>query len=150
MAKEKEEREISEEQYLALQEAQIREEQREREYIQHAPAMFSSQSKQNLVEWQLDFRTELEDIERLLRSDVILMDKKTGQSYWGRNPDKASVFLNSKGVNDLIRTIRMFLNKNKVLSNYGKDEIAPRVLMLGNELRALIFNNYEAYEIDKE
>jgi hypothetical protein len=139
-----------EEEFLAAREAEIREAQMRGEMGQpYSAAMFGGQQKQNLVEWQLDFRPELEDIERLLRSDIIASDKD-GNEVWVRNPNPDYVVFNDLGVNDIIRQIRMFLNKNKVLSNYGLEEIKPRVQMLGHELRALIYNNYENYGIDNE
>lgn len=115
----------------------------------YANQVFSGQNKQNLVEWQLDFKAELDDIARLLRCDVILKDRD-GNDYWSPNPDKSRIIFNDIGVNDILREIRMFLNKNKVLSNYGAEEIKPRIRMIGHEIRALIYNNYEHYGMDNE
>ncbi len=136
-----------EQQYLDAKEAEIAAAQGQGN--PYATAMFGGQHKQNLVEWQLDFRPELEDIERLLRSDILERDED-GKEFWVRNPNPGFVVFNNLGVNDIIRQIRMFLNKNKVLSNYQLEEIKPRVQMLGHELRALIYNNYESYDIDND
>jgi hypothetical protein len=103
----------------------------------------------NLVEWQLDFTPELADIERLLRCDILIRDKD-GNEMWIRNPNKDRVIFNDVGVNDILREIKMFLNKNKVLSNYGVEEIKPRIKMIGHELRMLIYNNYESYGMDND
>jgi len=81
-----------------------------------SPTMFGGAPKQNLVEWQLDFKQELEDIERLLRCDVLSKDNE-GNELWIRNPNPERVVFNDVGVNDILREIRMFLNKNKVLSS---------------------------------
>lgn len=115
----------------------------------YASTMFQAQNKQNLVEWQLDFKSELDDIERLLRCDIITRDKE-GNNIWVRNPNPERIIFNDIGVNDILREIRMFLNKNKVLSNYGVEEIKPRIKMIGHELRILIYNNYEHYGMDNE
>ena len=115
----------------------------------YSAAMFGGQVKQNLVEWQLDFKPELEDIERLLRCDIIVRDKNNNE-VWITNPDPNFILFNTIGVNDIIREIRMFLNKNKVLSNYSITEIKPRIRMLGHELRVLIYNNYEKYGMDND
>jgi hypothetical protein len=114
---------------------------------QLASSFLSAPAKQNLVEWQLDFKSELEDIERALRCDIISRDKD-GNQIWIANPDKSRIFMNEQGVNDVIRTILLFINKGKILSNYGKEEIGPRVKMIMNEIRVLVYNNYEAYGID--
>jgi hypothetical protein len=113
----------------------------------YATTMFGTQQKPNLVEWQLDFKAELTDIERLLKCDIMIRDQE-GNELWITNPDSNKVVFNTTGVNDIMREIRMFLNKNKVLSNYSVDEIKPRIRMIGHELRMLIYNNYEEYGID--
>ena len=124
-------------------------EQQKQQIDQYANQSFGSGEKQNLVEWELDFKPELDDIARSLRCDVLKMDDK-GNQYWTRNPDTERIFLNELGVNDVLRKIILLVNKNKVLSNYTIDEIKARVQQIGHELRALIYNNYEAYDIDNE
>ena len=115
----------------------------------YATSMFGNQQKQNLVEYELDFTQELVDIERLLRCDVLERDKE-GNESWIPNPDKDNIFLNALGVNDVLRKIRLLINKNKVLSNYSEGEIMIRTRMIINEIRVLIYNNYEQYGIDNE
>ena len=105
------------------------------------------QQKQNIVEWELDFSSEFQDIIRLLRNDVLLMDEN-GNEKWIRNPDQQLVTMNDVGVNDIIRHIKLFLNKNKILANYNLDEINERVGMIKHELRGLIYQNYEVYGMD--
>jgi len=112
-------------------------------------SIYSAPAKQNLVEWQLDFKSEFIDIERTLRCDIISKDKD-GNQVWIKNPDSSKVFMNDVGVNDVLRTILLLINKGKVLSNYRVEEISPRVKMILNEIRTLIYNNYEAYDIDNE
>ena len=132
-----------------LRDAQKGMEQQKQQIDQYASQSFGNGEKQNLVEWELDFKPELDDISRSLRCDVLKMDDK-GNQYWIRNPDISRIFLNELGVNDVLRKIILLVNKNKVLSNYTIDEIKARVQQIGHELRALIYNNYEAYGIDNE
>jgi len=119
-------------------------------YYPNTNVMMGGGQKPNLVEWQLDFKNELVDIERLLRSDIKVYDEKLGRDVWKRNPNKAFVVFNDQGVNDILREIRMFLNKNTVLSNYKDEEIRLRIRQFGHELRGLIYNNYEEYGLDNE
>ncbi|MCK9544633.1 MAG: hypothetical protein M0R03_21640, partial [Novosphingobium sp.] len=86
---------------------------------------------------------------RSLRCDVLKIDDQ-GNQYWIRNPSPERIFLNELGVNDVLRKIILLVNKNKVLSNYTIDEIRARVQQIGHEIRALIYNNYEAYGIDND
>ena len=140
---------VTEEQMLQQYEQELAAQQQQQNNMPYAQATFGQQQKQNLVEWQLDFKPELEDIERLLRCDIIARDKD-GNTVWIANPDQSRIVFNSVGVNDILRQIRMMLNKNKVLSNYGIEEIKPRIRMMGHEIRMLIYNNYEAYGLDND
>lgn len=118
--------------------------------MHNSPSMFiNNKQKQNLIEFELDFKPELEDIKRLLRCDVIKRDEN-GIDYWAINPDKSKVFFNELGVNDLIRNIIILVNKGKALSNYDSTEINARVRQIKHELRILIYNNYEQYGMDNE
>jgi hypothetical protein len=115
----------------------------------YSAAMFPNQGKQNLIEWELDFKPELESIERLLRCDVLVRDKD-GNEYWASNPNQARVFFNDLGVSEMISNIIILVNKNKALSRYTPEEINDRVRQIKHELRILIYNNYEVYGMDNE
>lgn len=138
-----------EQEYQRYMEELERQEQSKQSNPPYSPAMFASQDKQNLIEWELDFKPELENIERLLRCDILVKDRD-GNEYWAPNPDKNRVFFNELGVNDIIRTIIILVNKNKALSNYTAEEINTRVCQIKHELRILIYNNYEEYGLDNE
>lgn len=112
-------------------------------------AMMGAPQKQNIVEWELDFTNELGNIERLLKCDVLSKDDN-GNEVWTENPDKNAIFLNKKGVDDVLRQIILLVNKNKVLSYYTPDEVKERVRIIGHELRAFIYNNYVEYEINND
>lgn len=110
--------------------------------------IYGGPQKQNLVEWQLDFKPELQDIERFLRSAILKRDPKTGREEWVENPDPGRRLFNETGVQDMLRFIFTLVNKNKVLSNYSAEEIRQRVRVIKHELRMLIYNNYEEYGMD--
>jgi len=105
--------------------------------------------RQNLVEWELDLSEEYEDIERLIRGDI-LQEDNDGNQRWVKNPNLDERFLNDKGVNDFMRNLKILVNKNKLMSNYTIDEIKERIGLIGHELRHLIYNNYEIYDINNE
>lgn len=115
-----------------------------------SPAMYSMQNKQNLVEWQLDFKPELESIERSLRNDVLVKDPRTGAESWQVNPDKDKILLNDLGVSDVLKKVVMLINKNKVLSNYSEEQIQMRVKYISHAIRELIYLNYEYYDMNNE
>ena len=134
---------------MAAQQQQMQSTTNSQNQNTYSTAMFGNQQKQNLVEFELDFKNELEDIERLLRCDILERDKD-GNEYWIMNPDQAKIFLNDLGVNDVLRKLRLLVNKGKVLSNYDIDEIKIRTKMIMNEIRVLIYNNYEQYGMDND
>ena len=115
----------------------------------YSSSMFANQQKQNLIEWELDFKPELEAIERLLKCDIIKRDEN-GNEYWAENPDKERIFLNELGVNDVMRNITLINNKGKALSYYRIDEISLRVKIIVHEIRVLVYNNSELYGIDND
>jgi hypothetical protein len=117
--------------------------------VGNSPVMFGNQNKLNLVEWELDFKPELENIERLLRNDILKRDKE-GYEYWDINPDKERICFNELGVSDMVRNIIIIVNKNKALSYYKPEEINDRVRQIKHEIRVLIYNNYELYGMDNE
>lgn len=132
-----------------LMEAQKGIEADKRQVSQYASQTYGQGDKQNLVEWELDFKPELDDIARSLRCDVLKIDER-GNQFWVENPEPSRIFLNQLGLNDVLRKIILLVNKNKVLSNYTAEEIRARVKQIGHEIRILIYSNYEAYGIDNE
>jgi len=130
--------------------SQLQAQQQTQALSPYAPTQFGmAGNKMNLVEWELDFKPELESIERLLRCDVLMRDKD-GNEYWAPNPDPSKRFFNNQGVNDFLRNLIVLVNKNKVLSNYNAAEINERVRQIKHEIRILIYNNYEEYGMDNE
>jgi len=127
----------------------LAQQQQANQTVAYSNTMFNNAHKQNLIEYELDFKEELEEIERLLRCDIMVKDNN-GNYFWTENPDQSRIFLNNLGVSDVLRKIRLVVNKGKVLSNYNLDEIKVRVKMLQNDLRVLIYNNYEDYGIDND
>lgn len=118
--------------------------------MHYAPSsLYHNQYKQNLIEWELDFKPELENIERLLRCDIIQRDDE-GNEYWAPNPDKDRIFFNDVGVSDFVRNLIIIVNKGKALSNYNPAEINERVRQIKHEIRVLIYNNYEDYGMDND
>ena len=115
---------------------------------QFSPLM-GGQNKQNLIEWQLDFKSELLNIRRLLKSDICIIDSD-GNETWIANPNREDIILNDKGVNDLLRDVVLLINKNKVLSNYSVEQIRDRVRMIAHEINMKIYNNMENYEINND
>ena len=110
--------------------------------------MMGGNPKGNLIEWELSVNDLTDDIKRLLGSEIEVEDEN-GNRKWVKNPVKYEPFLNDDGVRDVLYTVHSLLNRNTILSNLNVEEINVRVRMLSNELRTLIYCNYENYDIDK-
>jgi len=110
------------------------------------PQMLNHPQKQNLVEWQLDFKDEYLKIERFCRSDIRMRDAK-GNTVYVRNPDPASVFLNDKGTNDVLMAVVPILNKNTLLSYYREEDIHKSIKSILHEIRHMLYANAEVYGI---
>jgi len=107
--------------------------------MQHSA--FSPQSADNLIKWQLELDNILERCEHILRGDKLQFDN--GNLYWTPNPDNHDNILNEYGVQEVMRILSMYLNRNTILSDYNDQEIKEKVLDFGRELNDLFFMKYE-------
>lgn len=116
-------------------------EQYEKAYGQ-ASRYSSSSGDDDLIRWQLELDNILERVEHLLRSDELKYDDK-GNLTWkaASNPDDA--LLNEYGVQEVLRLLSMYLNRNTILSNYDEPTINLKVYDFGMELTDLLFMKYE-------
>lgn len=112
--------------------------------LTHAAAnsLFLGNSNQNLIEWQLELDNILERVDHLLRGHVLTFDGK-GNVTWNQPKDKRLIVFTEYGVQELLRHLSMYLNRNTILSNYDEPTINWKVLDFGNRLIDLIFRKYE-------
>lgn len=101
----------------------------------------------NLIQWQLDIENELELIERLLRGHRLVRDKE-GNQKWEEPKDEDEALFNEKGVQEIMKFVRMYVNKNLLLSNFSEDQINIRVRQFGERLTRFIYLNYEDFGMD--
>ena len=112
-----------------------------------ASTMFQSEENDNLVKWQLDINEELERIEHLLRGNIPKRDSN-GNEYWEEPKDDRDKLFNEKGVREILKVLKWYLNKNIILSNFDEDDINLRVKQFANVFSDFIFNNYEDFGLD--
>jgi len=101
----------------------------------------------NLIQWQLDIEQELELIERLLRGHRLVRDKE-GNQKWEEPEDEDEALFNEKGVQEVMKFVRMYINKNLLLSNFSEEQINIRVRQFGERLTRFIYLNYEDFGMD--
>lgn len=107
------------------------------------PSQFQFNQQENLIKWQLDLNDILERAEHILRQDVV--EIKEGNTKWKSNPDKENVIFNEYAVQEIMRILSMYINRNTILSDYEPEEINDKVFDFGKELNDLIFMKYEDF-----
>lgn len=122
--------------------------QQNAEGASRATQVFQDKKEQNLIEWQLDFSPELKQIERMLRGQVLVFDKKLNKEIWQDPEDKAMILLNEQGVQEVLKIMRSYLNKNLVLSWYTEEQIKIRVSQFGKSFARLLLYNAKQYGLD--
>ena len=103
---------------------------------------FSSKAEDNIVRWQLELNDILERAEHILRGDIPTF--KDGHIIWDKNPNPELNTLNECGVQEIMKILSMYVNRNKVLADYSNEEINIKVYDFGRALNNLIFmRDYE-------
>lgn len=92
--------------------------------------------------WQLDVSDTLHEIEHLLRGEV--QDPRTKE--WQARYDR---YMNDEGVAYMMQTLRIYLDRNHMLSNYSEDEIHEICGQVMLSVIEVLYMNYERFEIDK-
>ena len=106
-------------------------------------------SEQNLIEWQLDFKKDLEEIRLYLSGYKEGYDERGNWTYLPPPSDEEVPF-NDYGVNVIMGHIRCYLNRNTVLSNYDTPRIKKILSDLGNQLGDEIEQTYEILGMDTD
>lgn len=115
--------------------------QRENEILNQNSA-FAKGDDENLVKWQLELDNILERVDHLLRGHILRW--KHGNFVWTEPTDDKEKIFNDYGVNEILRILSMYLNRNTILSNYDIDQVELKVYDFGLEVGDLILNKYEA------
>ena len=95
----------------------------------------------NLVKWQLDLNDLLERAEHILKEDEV--EVRGSNVIWIKNTKPTERLFNDAGVNEIMRILAMYVNRNTILSDYDPQEIKDKVFDFGKELNDLFFMKYE-------
>lgn len=99
----------------------------------------------DLTRWQLSLEETIEEFKHDLKGEIY--DEKAGD--WVK-PAGNKPLMNDKGINELIAVLRKRVSKNTILSNLKEDDIIMMVRNVDMNLTQIIFNNWEAFAINKE
>lgn len=105
-------------------------------------SMFLGRENTNLIEFQLELDNLLERIDHLLRGHILQFDKD-GNILWKEPENESYKIFNEYGVQEILRVLSMYLNRNTILSNFDEETINFKVYDFSIELTDLIFSKYE-------
>lgn len=109
---------------------------------------FASRQEDNIVRWQLELNDILERAEHILRGDVPSF--KDGHIVWDKNPTPENNPLNEVGVQEVMKILALYVNRNKVLSDYSNEEINFKVFDFSRAINNLIFMRDFEFGMDTE
>lgn len=109
---------------------------------------FSAKTEDNIVRWQLELNDILERAEHILRGDVPSF--QDGHIIWKDNPTPENNPLNAVGVQEIMKILALYVNRNKVLSDYTNDEIKFKVFDFGRAVNNLIFMRDHEFGMNTE
>ena len=107
-------------------------------------SIFQSPENENIIQWQLDLQEQLDNIGHSLRGHVI-GENEEGISCWKEATDKRDIIFTEYGVQEILRYLLQYLNKNTILSNYSEPTIDLKVYDSGYALGDLVFTRYEKF-----
>lgn len=109
---------------------------------------FSTKIDENLVRWQLELNDILERAEHILKGDVPTY--KDGHIIWEKNPNSDKNTLNEYGVQETLKILSLYVNRNTILSDYSNQEINLKVYDFGREINNLFFMRSQEFGMDTE
>lgn len=118
---------------------------REKALVKQVSA-FAKADDENLIKWQLELDNILARIDHLLRGHKL--EFKDGSTIWVEPDNEDEIIFNDYGVNEILRILSMYLNRNTILSNYTEEQVELKVFDFGNEVADLIENKYEDMGLD--
>ena len=138
-----------EERYMQLLNKQLDEERLRRMSAENInseinQSNFKESKNQNIIEYQLDLREDIERLYHLLSSHVIKKDPE-GNEYWAEPEDDRLKILTDYGVKQIMNIVQFYLNRNILLSNFDDETIWWKVKDFGIELADLMYCRYESF-----
>lgn len=109
---------------------------------------FSAKQEDNIVRWQLELNDILERAEHILRGDIPKF--QDGHIIWKENPHPELNPLNDMGVQEIMKILALYVNRNKVLADYSNDEINIKIFDFGRAINNLIFMRDFEFGMDNE
>lgn len=105
---------------------------------------FHPEADQNLVQYQLDLKEELDRIFHLLSGHTIKINAD-GSEYWEEPDDDRLKIFSDYGVKQIMTIMSLYIHRDTLMSFYNEETITKKVHDFGIELSDLIYNRYEVF-----
>lgn len=132
-------------QSLELELAELDKQKSEQQVTANAYSYY--QEEDNLIKWQLDVNDILNNLYHLLKGDKIKI--KDGNRIYEEVIVEQQP-LSEEGVQDILREVHNYIQKNLLLSFYDAKQIDERVYQIGIILNDYMMDNYEKLGMDTE
>lgn len=109
---------------------------------------FATRTDDNIIKWQLELNDILERAEHILRGDIPKFTD--GEVIWEKNPHPEMNTLNEVGVQECMKILAMYVNRNTILSDYSNEEINFKVYDFSRAINNLIYMRDFEYGLDTE
>jgi hypothetical protein len=104
---------------------------------------FSTESKKNLVNEQLDPNELLDKLYHQISSDILVKDK-SGNIVWQAPTNEDLIVFTEYGINRIMNILGFYINTNTLLSNYKEEQILVKMKNFANELNDLFLFECES------
>lgn len=109
----------------------------------HSAYATNNQALDNIAKWQIELDSLLERVERVLKGDKPKVIN--GNVVWTDASGSQRIFTDY-GVEETLRVLSMYVNKNTILSNYDETTINNKVYDFGVEISDLVYmKQYEFF-----
>jgi len=105
---------------------------------------FINDKEQNIVQYQLDLKEELDRVQHLLSGHYIAIDTK-GNEVWKEPEDDRLKIFSENGVKQLMNILSFYVNRNVILSHFTEEDVNTTMYHFSIEISDLIYNKYESF-----
>jgi len=102
------------------------------------------EQNRGVIKEQLDLEKELKLMEHLLRGEIEI-ENDNGTKKWLKPENNDEVLLTEEGIQFILKSIRWYLNKNTLLSNYNEETIDRKMQDFSTTLADYLFMNYDKF-----
>lgn len=116
-----------------------------------SPSMYGSlKPSDDIARIQMLVDDILERIEHQLKEDVVVFDEKLNKKDWRPHPNPEKRVLSDLGVHKIMTHLSLYINRDTLMSDLTEQRIGEIANDFGQELKDLLFTEYEEYGMDTE